>query len=305
MTAGGNSPGRLALLLLPFAAGLLLPLLGGGGWLGPALTFFMWVALVQSWAVFSGLTGYLSLGHAVFFGLGAYVMALTWGLLPVWGSALAAGAAAACFAALMGGPCLRVRGPYFVILTFGVAEFVKFCVVAIEASLSKSGRLLFGAPSMEALYFAVLGLALAATLVAVVVSSSRFGAGLRAVREDETAAETLGVPARRLKILAFTLSAFIPGVVGAVMMLRTSYFETVAVFSPITSFTIVTIAIIGGGDDARGPLLGAAFLVFLSEALQANAPELYMIILGAALIGFVLWAPGGLTGALFARRKAR
>lgn len=299
------SGGRLALLLLPFAAGLLLPLLGGAGWLGPALTFFMWVALVQSWAIFSGLTGYLSLGHAVFFGLGAYVMALTWGVLPVWGSALAAGAAAAAFAALVGGPCLRVRGPYFVILTFGVAEFVKFCVVAIEASLGRSGRLLFGAPSMEALYFAMLGLALAATLVTVAVSASRFGAGLRAVREDETAAETLGVPARRLKILAFTLSAFIPGMVGAVMMLRTSYFETVAVFSPITSFTIVTIAIIGGGDDARGPLLGAAFLVFLSEALQANAPELYMIILGAALIGFVLWAPAGLTGALFGRRGAR
>lgn len=297
--------GRLVLLLLPFVAGLLLPLFGGGGWLGPALTFFMWVALVQSWAIFSGLTGYLSLGHAVFFGLGSYVMALTWGMLPIWASALAGGMVAALFAALVGGPCLRVRGPYFVILTFGVAEFVKFCVVNLEASFGKSGRLLFGGPPMETLYHTLLGLAFFATLMAYVISSSRFGAGLRAVREDETAAETLGVPARRLKILAFTLSAFIPGMVGAVMMLRTSYFETVAVFSPITSFTIVTIAIVGGGDDARGPLLGAAFLVFLSEALQANAPELYMIILGAALVGFVLWAPGGLTGLLARRRTAQ
>ena len=122
--------------------------------------------------------------------------------------------------------------------------------------------------------------------------------GLIAIREDETAAETIGVDVVTLKVAAFVLSAAIPGMVGALMTLRTTYFEPLQLFSPVTSFTIVTIGIIGGSDDAPGALLGAAFLVLLSELLWATAPEVYMIILGALLVGFVLFVPDGLYGRL-------
>jgi len=294
-------------LAILFAAGLLLPALTTGYWLGVALTFFMWVGLVQSWVILSGLTGYLSLGHAVFYGLGAYVMVLTWGQVPFELAILGAGLACVLLAVAIGVPCLRVRGPYFVILTFGVSELVKFIVVNIEAGLGRAGRLIFGAPLIETLYYWIVILALVATALAFLVSHSRLGSGLRAIREDETAAETTGVPVTRLKVIAFALSAFVPGMVGAVMVLRTTYFETIHVFNPITSFTIVTIAIIGGSDDVRGPILGAAFLMILSETLLVNAPEIYMIILGALLILFVLLVPkgiaGGLTGLIARRRR--
>lgn len=291
-----------AAFLAALALGLAFPALVGDYFLGVGLSFLMWVALAQSWVLLSGMTGYISLGHAVFYGLGAYVMALLWTVLPLWLAIPIAGLAAGLLALVLGYPCLRVRGPYFVILTFGVAEFVKYVVVAIEAGLGKSGRLLFGGPSLESLFTIMLVLALAATAATYLLRRSRFGIALRAIREEETAAETIGISAARAKVIAFLLSALIPGMVGAVMVLRSTYFEPLQVFSPFLSFTIVTMAIIGGSDDAPGPLLGALFLVGLTELLWANAPQLYMIILGTLLIAFVLFLPEGLAGRLLRRR---
>ena len=284
-----------------------LPLYTGDYFLGVALSLLMWIALTQSWVVLSAMTGYISLGHAVFFGAGAYVMVLCFGTLPFWLAVVLAGLSTGLIALLVGYPCLRVRGPYFVILTFGLAELVKFIVINTEAALGKFGRLLFGAPGLDALFHVILGLAAASMVITYLVRRSRFGAGLRAIRENEEAAETLGINVGRFKVFAFALSAIIPGMVGSVMVVRTTYFEPLDVFNPITSFTIVSIAIIGGGDDVPGPLYGACFLVLLQELLWANWPEVYMIILGALLVGFVLGAPDGIQGriAVLRRRLAR
>ena len=280
-----------------------LPDYAGDYYLGVALSLLMWIALTQSWVVLSAMTGYISLGHAVFFGAGAYIMVLCFGILPFWLSVILAGLGTGLIALLVGYPCLRVRGPYFVILTFGLAELVKFIVINTEAALGKFGRLLFGAPGLEQLFYVVLGLAAASMVITYVVRRSRFGAGLRAIRENEQAAETLGINVARFKVFAYALSAVIPGMVGAVMVLRTTYFEPLDVFNPITSFTIVSIAIIGGGDDVAGPLYGAFFLVLLQELLWANWPEVYMILLGALLVGFVLGAPDGIQGRITALRR--
>jgi branched-chain amino acid transport system permease protein len=228
----------------------------------------------------------------------------TFKTLPVWASIPLGGAVAGVFALVVAVPVLRVRGPYFVILTFGLAELVKFSVLNIETAMGKSSRLLFGAPKAETLLYAMIALALAASLATFLVQRSRFGRGLVAIREDETAAETIGVPVVRYKVIAYAASAIIPGMAGGLMALRSTYFEVLHVFNPVVSFTIVTMAIIGGSGDARGPLLGAAFLVALSELLWANAPRLYLILLGAFLVGFVVLAPGGLVS-LVARRARR
>lgn len=281
----------------------MVPLIGGDYFIGVALTLLMWIALAESWVVLSAMTGYVSLGHVVFFGAGGYVMVLTFGVLPFWASVLASGAVAGALALLVGYPCLRVRGPYFVILTFGLAELVKFIVINVEAALGKFGRLLFGAPGLAELFYVVLILAAASMAITFAVRRSRFGAGLRAIRENEEAAETLGINVAGFKVMAFALSAIIPGMVGSVMVLRTTYFEPLDVFNPITSFTIVSMAIIGGGDDVPGPLYGACFLVLLQELLWANWPEIYMILLGALLVGFVLGAPDGIQGRLAAMRR--
>jgi branched-chain amino acid transport system permease protein len=287
------------------AAMLAVPALAGDYAISVVFTLLMWIALTQSWVVLSGLTGYISLGHAVFFGLGAYVLVLTWPALPLWLAILLAGIAAPALAFAVGYPCLRVRGPYFVILTFGLAELVKYIVVNVEGALGQFSRVLFAAPGIGDLYPVMVALAGAATLLAYLVRRSRFGTGLRAIRENEAAAETLGVDVALYKVLAFAASAAIPGMVGAVMALRTTYFEPLQVFSPITSFTIVVIAIIGGGDDAPGPIWGALFLVLLQELLWARLPQIYLIVLGVLLIAFVLWSPNGFHGLLQRQLRER
>ncbi len=264
--------------------------------LGIGFTLFMYIALAQSWIILSGMTGYISLGHVVFFGSGAYVFVLIWGLVPVWLGVALSGLVVGFGAIIIGYPVLRVRGPYFVILSFGLAELVKNLVLINEARMYVSLRPVFGAPPLAQLYIAMLVLAVGATVLTFWIRRSRFGAGLRSIREDEWAAETIGVPVARLKLMAFALSGVVPAMVGAIFIMRSGIFQPGDAFNPIVSFTIVTMAIIGGSDDAPGPLLGVAFLVILQELLWANWPEIYMIILGALLIGFVLFAPGGIFG---------
>ena len=286
----------VALALAGVALFALLPLVVEPYALGIGLGLLMWIALAESWAMFSGLSGYISLGHAVFYGVGAYATVLLWQVVPLWLAIPLSGVAAGLLAVCLGWPCLRVRGPYFVILTLGVSEFVKYIVISTEAALGRQGRLLIGTPSLTVLFEAMLVLAVVSMIVLYVVRSSKLGAGLLAIREDEVAAEAVGVNATALKLLAFTLSALIPGMVGGLMILRSTYFEPLQAFSPTTSFTIVTIAILGGTDEVPGPLLGAVLLVLMSELLWARAPEVYMIILGVLLVAFVLFLPEGLLG---------
>ena len=279
--------------------------LAGEYWVSVGSDIATWIALTESWILLSGLTGYISLGSATFIGTGAYVFILLWGKVPIWLGLMAAGGSAGLVALVVGTPCLRVRGPYFVILTLGVAEFVKYIVVNIEASLANFGRLALGGPDVYTIFYLMSGFAALAYLLAHLVRRSRFGLGLRSIREDESAAETSGVPVTALKVAAFAISAVIPGVIGALSVLRSGYFEPLQLFNPLQSVTIVTMAVIGGSDDAPGPLFGVVLLVLLSELLWANAPEAYMVILGVLLVVFVLGAPDGVYGRLQALLRWR
>ena len=210
-----------------------------------------------------------------------------------------AGLAAAALATIVGYPCLRVRGPYFVILTFGLSELVKYIVVNIEAALAVSGRVLVwrarrrdfvsdGACARLGKRDHCLGRA------GVRGSAS----ALRAIRDNEEAAETIGIAIGRFKAAAFVLSSIIPGMVGALLIMRSTYFEPLEIFNPQTSVLIVTMAVIGGSDRPFGPMLGVVFLVLLQELLWANLPQLYMIVVGILLIAVVVWMPGGIYGRL-------
>src|SRR5262249_14072383 len=173
--------------------------------LGVAFQLLMWIALTESWIILSGMTGYISLGHVVFFGLGAYFTVLTWQTWPLYMALPLAGVLSFAFAIFVGWPVLRVRGPYFVILTFGLAELVKYVAIKAEAALGESERLLFGVPDLETLYWIMLVLAVVATAMAHAARMTRFGQGLLAIREEEEAAATVGVPVVRYKILAYGL----------------------------------------------------------------------------------------------------
>ncbi|MGE0797948.1 MAG: branched-chain amino acid ABC transporter permease [Lautropia sp.] len=282
-----------------------LPLLDSTYALGVGFTLATWIALALSWSMFSGLTGYVSLGHVVFYGIGATTVAMTWGTWPIWAAAAAGGAIAVALAFAVGRPCLKVRGPYFVMLTFGLAEFVKYVVIAVEARMGSGSRMLLGAPDLDVLYWLMLALAVAAFLLMAGVRRSRMGEALRAIREDETAAETIGIDAARFKTHAYALSALIPALVGALLVLRGGYFEAHPAFDPTISLTLICIAVIGGSDSPSGPLVGALFLVGLQELLWTRYPNLYMVVLGVALITFIMLAPRGIVGTLDGLRSGR
>jgi branched-chain amino acid transport system permease protein len=286
----------LALVLLGLAGIAIAGLFASDYWIGFGIALLAAIALTQSWAILSALSGYISLGHVVFYGLGAYLVVVTWGVIPLPIALALAAIVASGFAFVVGLPVLRVRGPYFVILTFGVAELVKYVLIAIEAALGRASRLILGAPDPTVIFYILLGFAAVATLLAAGVRLTRLGHGLRALREDEEAAETLGVPAARYKLVAFVISAAIPGLVGGVMALRATYFEPSTAFDPMISFAMIAMTIIGGSDDLRGPVLGAILLTGLSELLWDIAPQGYMLILGILLLVFVRFLPEGLSG---------
>lgn len=258
------------------------------------LNILMWSALTESWVILSGYVGYISLGHAAFFGIGAYIMAIYWGALPFTLLVPLGGVASAAVALAVGFPCLRVRGPYFVILTLGLAEFAKYLFINWEVNVKGTvGHLLMGAPGIRTFYYSMLIIAIVTTLVTYLVKNSRFGLGLISIRENEEAAEALGINTSLYKWLAFGLSAFFAGLVGAVMAPRWTYIDPYTVFDPIVSFQVIIIAFLGGTEEVSGPLLGAVILTLLSELLWARYPYYYLIILGVVLILIVKFLPAG------------
>jgi branched-chain amino acid transport system permease protein len=254
------------------------------------------VALAVSWALFSGPTRYLSLATGAFFGAGAYTTAvvlatLTWPL-PV----LAGAAVAATLALLVGTLALRLRGPYFAVFTFGLAELAKHTLIWFETGVTGTvGRLLLNPPGPVTLYYTVLAVAAAAVTTAAWLPRTRWGVALIGIGADEERAETLGVDTTRVKIAVFALSAAFMGAAGGAMAPRWTYLDP-QVFNPLVSFQTVIMALLGGTGHVAGPALGAVFLGLLSEILLLKFRYFYMLGLGVMLIVVVLLLPTGLAG---------
>ncbi|HSI59266.1 MAG TPA: branched-chain amino acid ABC transporter permease [Ideonella sp.] len=273
-----------------------------------ALTCLMYAALSSSWGLFCGSTRYLSLATSAFFGIGAYVSALMLEQLP-WLVAIALGAAvAAGVAVVMGAAVLHLRGTYFAVLTFGMTELIRHAVTYWEKQVTGTvGRVLTVVPERDTIYLTVLGLAVAAVAVSIVVRRSRFGLAMAGIGADEQRAQTLGVDTRAIKIAGFALTAAFAGAVGAAMSVRWTYIDPGTVFNPFIGFQTVLIALIGGAATLWGPLIAAVVFSLLAETLRLQMPQLYMMSLGLLLILCVLYLPGGLAslrGATFAAWRA-
>ena len=269
-----------------------------------ALAILADVGLAVAWAFFSGPTRYLSLATGAFFGAGAYTTAVVLGRLPWPLPVLAAAAVAAAMALLVGTLALRLRGPYFAVFTFGLAELAKHTLIWFETSITGTvGRLLLSPPGPVALYYTVLAVAALAVTTAVALPRSRWGVALIGIGADEERAETLGIDTTRVKIGVFALSAAFMGAIGGAMAPRWTYLDP-QVFNPLVSFQTVIMALLGGPATVAGPILGAVFLGLLSEILLVKFRYLYMLTLGLVLIVVVLVLPGGLSGLAGRRRPA-
>jgi branched-chain amino acid transport system permease protein len=265
------------------------------------LQLFMWIALAQSWNLISGLTGYVSFGHVAFFGTGAYtagilITKLGW---PWLAASLAGGVMAMVFALAIGWPCLRLKGPYFAISMLGLNEVLRVAVSYYEG-LTGGGNGL-SLPTLYAsvqIYYVMALLAVAVTALTYVIITSRFGLRLMTIREDEVAAEAMGIDTFRYKLYAFLLSALAPGIAGGLAARDQGYIEPISVFPLITTITMIVMALFGGKGTIWGPVLGAVILFTFQELVWAKFIYLHQLLFGAVIVAVVLLMPRGILGVL-------
>ena len=273
-----------------------------------AYTLFIYIALAQSWNLVGGYTGLVSLGQAAFFGLGAYTTALllTRSGLPFFLAALVSGAIATGFAAAISIPVFRFRGIYFAIGTLILAEALRIWMInwSLTGGAQGINLPLDTAPDPITFYYVGLALAASATGVIALILRTKLGIGLRAIRDNEDAAQNMGVNTFRVKLYAFAISAFIAGLAGGIHAVYLGTIEPYSIFSINWTLIAVNTVIIGGIGTLFGPIVGALFSTFLSEALK-DYENVHLIVTGVILILVIRFLPAGIWGQLRNRVSLR
>lgn len=289
-----------AWLMIALGLGVLaaLPLLSTGGVLTWGFQVLLYVALAQSWNVLGGFGGQVSLGHAAFFGLGAVVTRMLWLSGHPLAVALPAGMVAATMAGvLIGAPTLRLRGPYFAIGTLAVAEILRITVGNVLPEVSTLSAPALAGYTLVPRYLLALMAAVLSTLVAWMLTQTRFGYGLAVVRDDEAVAEAVGVNAFRHKLAVFVLSSALVGLTGGVFGYYHVSFYPQFAFSPLWTFDALLITFFGGTGTVWGPPFAAAVYLLFREALALRLVELHVLVFGIVFVLVVLAFPGGLVAA--------
>ena len=287
------------------------------------ILILLWGSAGAAWNVAGGYAGQVSLGHSAFFGLGAYAVAVLgtrWGVSPWIGLVVGAGLATAVGFAI-GFLSNRLRGPYFVLATIAFSQVLLIVASRWRGFTSGSegipvpfrpGLWTLGIADKRVWVYLVLALAVLLYLVQLYLERSRRGYQLASVREDEDAALSLGVPARRLKVAAIAVSAALTAVCGALWAPYVGFVDPFYVFSVDLSVRFALAAVLGGIGTAVGPFLGAALITVLETYLRARLGGLgaglvgiYLIIYGVALILLMRWAPQGLVPWLGDLRRRR
>ncbi len=259
------------------------------------VVFLLSVTLAQSWNIMAGYAGQVNLGHAAFFGLGALVTRALWThgvpILPAMGAGTAV---AVVFGLLVGVPAFRLRGVYFAIGTLALAEILRITAGNSLPEISTLPPASIAGYRLAKRFYLTLVLAALSVGTVAWTAASRAGLGMRAIREDEAAAEASGVGALSHKLLALTLSTWLAGLAGgAFAYYHISYYPQHP-FGPQWTFDAVLITFIGGVGTLHGPVLGALVYVFLKEYLAIRWVDLHLLIFGALFIAIVLLLPGGL-----------
>lgn len=256
--------------------------------------FFCLLLIAQTWAIFSGLTGYTSLAGAAFFGIGAYVSVIFPMALPA--RIIFSG----LFSAVAGLPIalltLRLRGLHFVVLTFIYNLFLQHFFANIVFAGRETSGILVPVIGAETAFYSLLILNLAGLLVSLVIHRSFWGYVLSCIGQDEIKAESIGINTTFYKVFTFLLHAFFAGAVGSIRILRMFYIEPAVAFSLRYSFEPLIAAIMGGMTTFIGPIVGTAIIQVIARLLIFNFPEYYFLVLGVLIIVFICYRPEGIFG---------
>jgi ABC-type branched-subunit amino acid transport system ATPase component/ABC-type branched-subunit amino acid transport system permease subunit len=271
---------------------------------GVMLLAFLLAVQASSWNIVSGYAGYISLGHSMFLGLGAYtaaIVALHTGINPFWVAPLG-GITAVLVAVVFGSVVLRTRGHAFVIIT--IALLLSAQIVATNwASLTNGSdgitlELPFWSSDFQNIpfYYAFLILLVLTVLFSGWIGRTKFGTGLIAIREDEGKAASIGVNTTIFKIVAYAASSFFIGVAGGVYAYFQTFLNPVGSFAILGSVLIVLSALLGGRGTLYGPVIGAFIVQLVNEGatVYGGGTSTRVLILGLILVGVVLFVPAGL-----------
>jgi ABC-type branched-subunit amino acid transport system ATPase component/ABC-type branched-subunit amino acid transport system permease subunit len=303
---------KLAAFIVAFAAAIAFTAMGNSYYVFIMATLGLTALVGIGLNVLLGLAGQVSFGHVGFYAIGAYTVAVLtvalkwnfWFALPV--AALLAGATGALLAL----PAMRVRGPYLAMVTIAFGFVIEN--IAVEwrgVTGGQNGIMGTARPTFldteRAIAIASLVLAALATWGFHALSKTRWGAAMRAVKDSEVAAESIGLDPVRIKTAAFAISAFCAGVAGA-FFFALSGFVTPSTFTFSQSILFVLVVIIGGAGSLAGPLVGATIVVLLPEFLSALA-EYRLLFFGALLLAVLWLAPDGVVGVVqhFAARRRK
>ncbi len=299
--------GQWLLLLFLLILLLIAPFMLSPFWLRIVTGLLMWVGLALSWNMIGGYMGYISFGHGAFFGLGAYLTALLMGKLgfPFFLAMLAAGLLTYVFAWLVGYPTLRLSGTYFAIGTWCFAEMMRQLVLVLDFTGGPEGLRVKPYLNETFFYFVMLVLALVVAIFShVTFDRSHYGLKVKAVREEEIAASTLGLNIVRIKTQVFAISAFFPGLIGGAYAYWITYIHPDSVLGPLISDQMVIMVLLGGISTLVGPIIGAVILYVGNRILWVfwgDSPA-YLVILGVAIMLVILFLPQGLIS-LWRKRK--
>jgi len=268
---------------------------------------FLWATMGLAWNIISGYAGQISFGHQAFFGIGAYVTVLLAAKLKVipWIGMLGGIGAAVLAAVLIGTPTFRLAGIYFGLATLAyplifriVMDYLGYQEVAIPMMREQPGLFMqFEDP--RAFDLLALGILAATLVLSHLIETSRLGYSLRAIKENEQAAEAMGVNSFRCKMYAYMLSAAPAAVAGAVYAHAILFVVTPdAVFGVLVIVQTLTVCLVGGAGTLWGPLIGAAIMIPVSETLDTTLgdrlPGIQGVVYGAALMAVMMFAPEGL-----------
>ena len=292
---------RLFGIVLVLLGLISLPYWSSRYWVLVVLLFSLNLAMSQMWNLLAGYSGLISLGQQAFIGLGGYtlgVFSIYYGF-PIWLSILFGGMISVLFALLMSAPIFRMRGVYFAIGTWTVAEVLR--ILFSNWKYVGYGMGLFIRPayklSFNTIYFTALGVGIASVALIYFILRSKLGLGLMAIRDEETASETLGVDIFRVKLNCFLISAGFTGIVSGVLYLHNIFIQPYSAFGIDWTVRLVFITIIGGIGTIEGPIIGSFLYVFLHQWLS-EYPSVSLLILGIIAIAVILAMPKGIMGTI-------
>lgn len=286
-----------------------LPFAFGDFWLRVATGAVMWSGLACSWNIVGGYAGYVNFGQSAFFGIGAYttgiLMQSAYGL-PFFATIPIAIAVAAGVAFAVGLPTLKLRGPYFAIATWALAEALLQLARILDVTGGAGGLTLPVRVSGWFFYYVMAGAAVIAFAVTYwLCEKSRFGYAIKAVRDHESAAEMLAINTARVKNQAFVLSAGMAAVFGSIFAYWITFINPDSVLGGEITNQMIVMVLLGGLGNVWGPALGGASLYVLNRVIWSlwGSTAAYIIILGFVILAVILFLPNGLVS-LFKRAGA-